>query len=432
MGSRRYPGWRPVRTVAAGARVARVEVFFDLVFVYGFFNVSRFVAEDLSTHGLVKGMLVLALLWLCWIAHMLVAQRVRLGEGIAPLVTLTAMGAVLGIALSIPQAFGDQSGGGPAPVLFPICYFLIRGLHLGLHLYAVRDLPEERRQLVRIGLAVVVSTGLLLAAAFVPDLPGGTDRVWVRPGIWALAVLVEYGNGFAVGLSGWRIAAPGHFVERFELIVIIAFGELIISIGLGSGVLGQPVTWPTFYTTLAGLAAIVSLWWLYFDSLAPAAELAMHGRRGPDRIAAARDGYLYLHLPMIAGLILVALGGEQMVHHLGAAGVDLLGPLPGPGGPLLFTRAALYLVSLVAFQLRVLGTVVWTRVTVVVLVVAAVPVAGRLPALVAVALLTVLTVGLVVAEIVLLAGSRWALHEAVREEREAREVREARWRHHHR
>lgn len=412
--------------------MARVEVFFDLVFVYGFFNISRFVSEDLRPRVLVEGTLVLALLWLCWIGHMLVAHRVRLGEGISSLVTFAAMGAALAIALAIPHAFADTPGGVYGPLLFPACYFVLRWLHLGLHWYAVRQVPEERRLLVRVGVAVTISTALLLLAASLPWLPGDVDHFGVRVGLWTLAVLLEYGSGLVIGLSGWRLVSPGHFVERFELITIIAFGELIISVGLGSGVLGQPIIWSTLVSSLLGLTTVACLWWAYFDSLTHAAALAMHGLEGQARIALARDGYIYLHLPMIAGLILVALGGEEMVRFMGADAANAGRPLHGLGSSLLYVGVALYLLSLIGLQLRALGTLVWTRAVAFVLLVALVPLAGRVPSLVALSLLAAIGLGLVVAEIVFLAESRHGLHEAVREEREAHEAREAEWRRQHR
>lgn len=412
--------------------MSRVEIFFDLVFVYGFFNVSRFVAEDLNAGGLIKGLLVLALLWLCWIAHILVAHRVRLGEGVAPLVAFAAMGAALAITLAIPHAFADVQGGIYGPLLFPTCYFLLRSLHLGLHWYAVRRVPEERRLLARVGVAVAISTGLLLLAAVLPWLPGELDHFRIRVGLWTLAVLVEYGSGMVIGLSGWRLASPEHFVERFELIIIIAFGELIISVGIGSGVLGKPITWPTLVSSLVGLTTVACLWWAYFDTLTHAATLAMHGLKGDDQIALARDGYIYLHLPMIAGLILVALGGEEMVRFMATHPANVGKPLHGLGAPLLYVGVALYLLSLIGFQLRALGTLVWTRGIAFLVLVALVPLAGRLPSMVALGLLAVVGVGLVIAEIVFLAESRNALHDAVREEREAIEAREDEWRRQHR
>lgn len=311
--------------------MSRLEIFFDLVFVYGFFNISRFLVEDLNAGGLIKGLLVLALLWLCWIGHILVAHRIRLGEGVAPLVSFAAMGAALAIALAIPHAFADMPGGIYGPLLFPIFYFLLRSLHLGLHMYAVRQVPEEYRLLVRVGVAVSISTGLLLLAAALPWLPGDLDHFGVRVGLWALAVLVEYGSALVIGLSGWRLASPTHFVERFELIIIIAFGELIISVGIGSGVLGKAITWPTLVSSLVGLTTVACLWWTYFDSLAHGAALAMHGLKGDDQIALARDGYIYLHLPMIAGLILVALGGEEIVRFMAAHTANVGRPLHGLG-----------------------------------------------------------------------------------------------------
>lgn len=416
----------------AGTRVSRLEVFFDLVFVYGLFNIARFVTKDLTVADLTAGLLLLALLWFCWVSHVLVAQRVRLTEGYAQLVTFAAMAGVVAIALTVPRAFGDQPGGAPAPLLFPACYITIRGLHFWLHWQAAVELPGERRQIARLGVALLVSTALLFLAAVLPWYVDLFTQVWVRIGVWALAVLIEYLTGLSVGLSGWRLAAPGHFVERFELLLIVTLGESIISIGIGSGVLGRPITWPAFFSSILAVVVIASLWWAYFDIVAPAAQLVLEASQGRDRIALARDAYIYLHLPIIAGLMLLALGGEEGLRYLGSPEVDIRKPVPGLGALLVMASVALYFLGLAAFQLRALGTVLWTRVAIVLFFAALVPVAGRIPSALALGLLGAGCIGLVIAETVLLADSRRTLHQEVRREREAHAARETEWRRRHR
>lgn len=428
-------GFGSIRSVEAGARVARIEVFFDLVFVYAFFNIARSISDELNLGGLVKGLLLVALLWLCWISHMLVAQRVRFGEGFVQLVAFAVMAAVTTIALAIPHAF-DPRPTDPhvisGPLLFAASYLAIRALHHGLHWYAIRPFARPRRQLMRLGVALVISVSLLFAAALLPYVSERFDSFGVKASLWAIALLIEYGNGLVIGLSGFRVAAPGHFVERFELIIIIVFGELIISIGLGSGIIGQPVTWAILLISVLGIVVIAILWWSYFDLIAPAAALALHGNQGQARTALARDGYMYLHLPMITGLMLLALAGEDLMAQFATGEASLLKPLHGISQALAYAGTALYLLSLVAFQLRVLGTLLWSRLVAVVLFSAGVLVANRLSSLVALGLLGGILIVFVVAEIVLLSGARRMLHQLVREEREAHEARETEWRRQHR
>jgi len=407
----------PVQPVEPGTRVGRLEVFFDVVFVFGFFQIARFVTRDLEARTLIEGALVLALLWLCWIAHMLAAHRVLISEGFAPLVTFAAMAAVLAVALTIPHAFGPMTGGLYGPLLFPACYLAIRVVHLWLHWHVARNVPAERRQLVRLTLATVVSTGLLFLAAALPFHFEAFNQFGVRAGLWTLAVLVEYGTGMAIGLSGWQVKAPQHYAERFELIVIIALGESIISIGVGSEVIGRPITWPDLLAAVLVILVIATLWWAYFDLVGPAAELALRGSEDRALIALARDGYIYLHLPMIAGLILFAIGAEEALRYANTVSSDPFQPLHGLGTCLLFAGLALYFASLAAFQLRALGTLLWSRVAVIVLLIAIAPIAGRLPSAVVVGLLVGICVALVTVETIVYDDSRHALREAVRHER---------------
>ncbi|MFG1952015.1 low temperature requirement protein A [Micromonospora sp. NPDC048830] len=426
--SQRSPDDPLVHRVAPGARVDRLELFFDLVFVYAFFSVTNTAARELNAGGLLQGLLMLALLWWSWCAHTVVANRVRLGEGIAPPAMFGAMAAVFVIALAVPHAFEDQPGGLYGPLIFAVGYFAVRSVHLVLHWYTARGDPPLRRQLRRLSASMSVATALLVLAAYLPEHVEGRYENAVRFSLWILAVAVEYGTGLRIGLWGWAVASAGHWVERFELIVIVAFGESIISIGVGSELTGQAITWLTVVTAMLGITVIATLWWAYFDLVGPAALHTMHGTHGTARVALARDGYIYLHLPMIAGLITLALGAKPVLHHLGTLGVDLRAPLPGSGVALGYGGVALYLLGLVGFQLRVLGTLLWTRLITIVLVLGLTPVAVRLPALAAVAVLTAVCLALLSTELVVLRQSRHALHDAVRRERAAHEARETEWR----
>jgi low temperature requirement protein LtrA len=423
-----------IRQVAPGARVDWLELFFDLVFVFAFFTITRTEARDLDLDGLVQGLLVLALLWWAWCAHTVVANRIRLGEGIAPATVFVAMLAVFVVALVIPHAFENQPGGLNEPLVFALGYFVVRSVHLVMEWYSARNDPPLRAQLRRLTASMLVATALLVLAAFMPARVDGLPWFVGRPLVWLLAVAVEYGAGYRLGLAGWDVVSAGHWVERFELIVIIAFGEVIVSVGTGSGLTGRPITLLAVVSSVIGFSIVASLWWAYFDLIGPAALRKMHGTHGRARVAMARDGYIYLHLPMIAGLISFSLGSEVVLRHLGAQHVDLGAPLQGTAQPLAYSGVALYLLGLVGFQRRVLRTVLWTRVvtiiflaTIVVLV-ALEPIVVHLPDLAAAGVLAVTCQALLIAELVVLRKYRRALHAEVRRERDAHAARETEWR----
>ncbi|WP_329100983.1 low temperature requirement protein A [Micromonospora sp. NBC_01699] len=424
------PGRQAVhlRKVAPGARVERLEVFFDLVFVFAFFNIARVVSSDLSVDGLIRGLLVLALLWWCWCSHMICANRVRLSEGVAPVVIFVVMAATLAIALSIPEAFADAPGGVNGSLIFAGCYLVIRGLHLMLYWLAAHDDPGMRRQLHRFAIPMLVATALLVAASLVPRELFGLNHVTIATILFALAVAVEYGVGPFIGVSGWTVASAGHWVERFELIIIIALGETIISVGVGSDLIGRPVTWPALVAAALGISLTATLWWAYFDIIGTAAQQTMHATHGPQRVRLARDAYIYLHLPMITALILLALGAEELLAHLGVRHIDVGAPQPGPGVPLIYSGVALFFLGHLFFQLSILGTVAWSRVATIVLLIALIPLAVHLPALAAMALLAIVCITLVIVEVLVFSGARRALREADRQERTAHEERETDWR----
>jgi low temperature requirement protein LtrA len=157
-----------VHEVAPGARVDRLELFFDLVFVFAFFTVTRTEVYRLDLGGLLlQGPLVLALLWWAWCAHTVVANRIRLGEGIAPAAVFVAMVAVFVVALAIAHAFRNLPGGLNEPLVFALGYFAVRAVHLLLHWYPARNDLPLRAQLRRLAVATGVATALLVFAAVV-------------------------------------------------------------------------------------------------------------------------------------------------------------------------------------------------------------------------------------------------------------------------
>ncbi|WBB67162.1 low temperature requirement protein A [Micromonospora sp. WMMD812] len=430
MGSHR---WRdrlgPAVAIAPGARVDKFEVFFDLVFVFSFFIITRATAMNITGASLLHALLVLAVLWWCWVVHSVVAARVRLGEGFVPVLMVIGMAALFCFALSLPQAFADPRQNAAGPMVVAVSYLVIRGVHLLLYWHVAQEKPGERRLLLRYSPEVVLSTALLLAAALVPPQIEDLGRAMlVRDLLWLSVVVLQYGSGLVAGAWGWTITSAEHWTERYDLILIIALGESIISVGVGGNLLGQPVTWPAVAAAVCGIVFTAALWWAHYDVVGPAARIAQHAALGRPRVAMARDAYAYVYLVMIAGIIVFALGAEEMVRQIADPHVSLLEPTHGPGVPLLFGGVICYFCGTMLFQLRTLRTLSWSRVGVVAVLGAAIPAGVLLPALAALGLLTLICVGLVAVEVVVMADSRGALRTAVFQEKTTHEAHEVAFR----
>jgi low temperature requirement protein LtrA len=286
------------------------------------------------------------------------------------------MGTMLGVALAVPGAFGDDA------VLFGVAYLLVRLLHVVLSLIVSRDDPNRRGAILRFAPTAVIGALLLVVAGFVEG-----D---VRIAVWVVALAVDYLGPTLIGLGrGWRIA-PEHFAERFGLIILIALGESIIAIGVGAGFeLGTGVV----VASGLGIVVVSALWWLYFDVAAIFARRRLIQASGLEQARIARDAYGYLHLPMIGGVVLFAFGLETTLHHVDEA----LETVPATA---LCGGAALYLFAHIAFLLRTTGRVFRRRTVGALVLVALVPAAVTIPALAALALVSAVCALVVAYEVI--------------------------------
>ena len=296
-----------IRSVEEDARVAPIELFFDLVFVFSLTQVTALMASDLSPHGLLRGLLVLALLWWCWVGYAWLGNVVRVDEGVGRATMFGAMAAMFVLALSVPKAFKDLPGGLPGPVVLATGYFAVRILHLLIFWLASSGDEGLRRQLLRFTPSLLVSTALLLVAS---QLEGPAQTV-----TWGATILADYAGTILAGASGWRLNSAAHFAERHGLILIVALGESIVAIGVG--VATVPLSGPIILASTLGLALAACLWWAYFDVVALVAERVLRQSEGEERARLARDSYSYLHLPMIAGIVLLALGLKKVLEYVG-------------------------------------------------------------------------------------------------------------------
>ena len=370
----------PVEVVGENSTATTLELFFDLVFVFALTQVTALMAADLSPHGILHALLVLAVLWWCWVDYSWLANVVKADEGVTRAAMLLAMAAIFLIALSIPEAFDDLPGGLPGPTVFAVSYFAVRVVHVVQFLLVSRGDPGLHRKVRHFTVTMVASTSLLLAAAQASEP--------VQTLLWCGVVIVDYAGTLVIGNRGWRLNSAQHFAERHGLIIIVALGESIVAIGVGVGHL--PVSWPILLAAVLGLSVAVSLWWAYFDTTALRAEHALSQTRGQARVAMAQHAYTYLHLPMLTGIVLLALGLKKVLEHVAGHGHRLSEPLHGIPLVALLGGSSLYLLALVGFSRRTFRSPAVAELVLAVVLLALLPVAGHLPAIATLAALAAL------------------------------------------
>jgi low temperature requirement protein LtrA len=364
-------------TDAGEKRVAPLELFFDLVFVFALTQVTKLMAADPSWTAMGQGMLVLAALWWAWGAYAWLTNYIAAEEDRERLLMFAVMGAFLVAALAVPHAFDDNA------LLFAVAYAVARWLHIFIFAEANDDLDaaEAIRRLARTALP---APALLISAAF---LDGTTQAL-----VWIVALAIDFSGPFVFGVRGFRVS-PGHFAERFSLIVIIALGESIVAIGTGiHGALDAGIV----AAALLGLVVACALWWAYFDVVALVSERHFREARGDHLVRMARDSYSYLHLPMIAGIVLVALGVKKAIGHVEE-------PLETVPSVALFGGIALYYAGHLGFRLRNVRSLNRPRLVAAVTCLCLIPLSTEIDAIWALALAAAVTSAVIAYETI-----RWA------------------------
>jgi low temperature requirement protein LtrA len=355
-------------------RVTPLELFFDLVFVLAITQCTSLMSDRPTWEGLAQGLLVLGVLWWSWTGYAWLTSVVDPEEGAVRIAMFASMAAFLIVALCVPRAFGGLA------LEFALAYAVVRAAHIALFLLASRDDPALRKSVVGLAGSSAIGVGLIAAAS----LYDGAAQI----GMWMVALGLDMVGPFFFGSEGWRLM-PGHFAERHGLIVLIALGESIVAIGVGSaagvdaGVVGAAVL---------GVAVVGALWWLYFDVVAlVAARRLSKATEGRERNEIARDAFSYLHFPMVAGIVLLALGLKKTLGHV----EDPLKTVPAVA---LLGGTAVYLLAHVAFRMRNVHRFSTQRLLVALLLLALLPAAFELPSLATLGLLAAVLAALIAYE----------------------------------
>ena len=326
-------------------RATTLELFYDLVFVFAITQVSHLLRDHVTWQGAGQALLVLLVVWWAWNYTTWVTNELDPDSTVVRLVLIGVMLASLLMAVAIPEAFGAHA------LLFAGSYVAIQvGRHVFLTFGSAERGTIERERSGRIL--------TWLAAAGVLWIAGGTVDGSARALLWLAALAIDYSAPLVLywlpgrprlASATWDVETA-HFAERFQLFMIIALGESIVLTGATTAELDlDSARVVAFGLAFLGTAA---LWWLYFNYVARIAERRLE--LAPDRTRLARDAYTYLHVLMVAGVIVSAVGNELVIAHP----TDEL-----PDGEIAVVAAgpAIYLLAHALFRLRMAGTVSWKR-----------------------------------------------------------------------
>jgi low temperature requirement protein LtrA len=323
-----------------GDSVTAVELFFDLSYVFGFTQVSRLMVEHHSALGVLRGLVVLGLLWWSWTAYSWLSNQAHADEGLVRRGMFIGMTAVFVAALAVPRAYTDETGSLFAPLLFVAAYLVARITHLAVYVKASVGGAEATGEVVRtVCFSVVPSAALLVLGACL----GSPWQVWCGLAAVTIEPVIAYLTTW--GIKG-RIPSAAHFVERHRLVVILALGESTVAVGASAAAIDGPLV----VGVLLSMGVVIALWWAYFGKSAGSAERVLAGLEEERRARTAHHGYSYLHFPIVAGIVVSALGIETAMAHVGSGH-----PLGWFGAATLSGGVALYLAGTSLFAWRVTG-----------------------------------------------------------------------------
>ena len=307
-------------------RVTYAELFFDLVFVFAITQISHTLLAHFTLLGALQVTLLFLAVWWVWVFTTWITNWLDPEKTPVRLLLFAMMLGGLVLSTSIPKAFEERG------LWFAVAYAAMQvGKTIFLWLSTPASRPRTRMNAIRI--AAWLSTSAVFWIA------GGIAEGQSRLVLWAIALVIEYLSPAvrfwiprfgASSVADWMIEG-GHMAERCGLFIIIALGESIVVIGATFAEL----TWtsenvPAF---VSGLIGSIAMWWIYFHLGAGAGSEELSKSSEPGRLA--RLAYTYLHMPIVAGIIVTAVADELVLKHPGGHS-DLKTVTSAIGGPLLF------------------------------------------------------------------------------------------------
>jgi low temperature requirement protein LtrA len=299
-----------------GDRATTLELFFDLVYAFAFTQVIAMMAHGVPPSCFVEGFIVLSLFWWSWCSYSWLANQAHADEGLVKGAFVVATVAIFIACIAIPDAFRTAPGseGLSAAAVVVTCYAVVRFTHLGVYLVAAGHDATLRRQIFVTLLTALLPTVALLCVGVAI---GGAAQRW----LWLAAVCYDFAAVLITAklTQGWRVQSAVHFAERYGLIVLLALGESIVAVAAG---LGQAhLTWKVVVGAALSILIAVGLYFSYFDRVVGDLKEALEGARDRDRARLAEDAFTYLHFPIIAGIIVTALGVDLSMSHLGRTSI---------------------------------------------------------------------------------------------------------------
>src|SRR5437763_1129590 len=295
------------------------------------------MSHDLAWRSVGRSLLLLALVWCAWSAFVWAANAEEEDSRLLRVVLLVALVMMFLAGFVLPSAFQGEAAA------FVASYAAVRFLHLGIYVDASRRGNASLTAIAGFGATVAVGMSLLAVGAAV----GGAGQV----ALWGLAAAIDYAGPAWLTrerLRGLQRVAVSHFAERYGLFIIIVLGESVVTIGTAAT--HQAITAPLLAAFAFGLTITIALWWLYFDRTAAWAEQRL--READDPVLAAADAFSYLHLLLVTGVVLLAVG-EKAAVAAPAQSLPLAARLSLCGG------VALYVIGYDAFKWRLGGQPSW-------------------------------------------------------------------------
>jgi low temperature requirement protein LtrA len=290
------------------SRVTFVELFFDLVFVFAVTQLSHGLLTHLTLIGVAQAVVILIAVWWAWIDTAWITNWLDPEKPAVRLLLFALMGAGLVLAAAIPKAFEDRA------LAVALAYVFMQLARDGFMLWAtLRHDRGNFRNFLRIGIWHLAVTPLWIAGCFVV----GVERLE----LWALAVAIEsvapivgfWVPGLRRSLTADWVVEGSHMAERCGLFIIIALGESVLI--TGASFAGLPWNGENAAAFVVAFINSVALWAVYFNIGAERGSRQIASSDDPGRLA--RSGYTYMHILIVAGIIVAAVGDELVLHHPG-------------------------------------------------------------------------------------------------------------------